>query len=65
VLTPADRAKLGAHYTPRAYVERLVTATVMDVLRPEWDAVLDARGRRPMPATAQARSRPRAGSTIG
>ncbi len=42
VLTPADRAKLGAHYTPRAYVERLVEATMMEVLRPEWDAVLDA-----------------------
>jgi len=39
VLTAADRAKLGAHYTPRAYVERLVEATMLDVLRPEWDAV--------------------------
>lgn len=38
VLTPAERAKLGAHYTPRAYVERLVEATIMDVLRPEWEA---------------------------
>lgn len=37
VLTPAERAKLGAHYTPRAYVERLVEATIMDVLRPEWE----------------------------
>ncbi len=42
VLTPADRAKLGAHYTPRAYVERLVEATIMDVLRPEWDAAAAA-----------------------
>ena len=40
VLTDGDRAKLGAHYTPRAYVERLVDATIMDVLRPEWDAAL-------------------------
>jgi hypothetical protein len=39
VLTAKDRAKLGAHYTPRAYVERLVNATIMDVLRPEWEAV--------------------------
>ncbi|KQT33538.1 hypothetical protein ASG29_05725 [Sphingomonas sp. Leaf412] len=41
VLTSADRAKLGAHYTPRAYVDRLVEATIMDVLRPEWDATLE------------------------
>jgi hypothetical protein len=42
VLTTADRAKLGAHYTPRACVERLVQATVMDVLTPEWEAARDA-----------------------
>ena len=41
VLTTADRAKLGAHYTPRPYVQRLVQATVMDVVTPEWEAVLD------------------------
>ena len=41
VLTTADRAKLGAHYTPRPYVQRLVQATVMDVITPEWEAVLD------------------------
>jgi hypothetical protein len=46
VLTAKDRAKLGAHYTPRAYVERLVQATVLDVLAPEWEAVLaGARGK--------------------
>ncbi len=39
-LTPSERAKLGAHYTPRPYVERLVQATIMDVLDGEWDAVL-------------------------
>ena len=39
-LTPGERAKLGAHYTPRPYVERLVQATVMDVLDGEWEAVL-------------------------
>lgn len=38
-LTPSERAKLGAHYTPRPYVERLVQATIMDVLEAEWDAV--------------------------
>lgn len=44
-LNPADRARLGAHYTPRPYVERLVTATVIDPLRAEWDvtqSVVDA-----------------------
>ncbi|WP_299328625.1 DNA methyltransferase [Parasphingopyxis sp.] len=41
VLTEGDRSKLGAHYTPRLYVERLVDATIMDVLRPEWEAVRD------------------------
>ncbi|HZG29721.1 MAG TPA: DNA methyltransferase [Ensifer sp.] len=37
-LDPQDRRKLGAHYTPRAYVERLVIATVIDPLRAEWDS---------------------------
>lgn len=36
-LDPNDRRRLGAHYTPRAYVERLVIATVIDTLRTEWD----------------------------
>ena len=40
-LSPADRAKLGAHYTPRPYVERLVQATITDVLAPEWEACQD------------------------
>jgi hypothetical protein len=40
-LSPTERAKLGAHYTPRAYVERLVDATIMEVLNGEWDAVQD------------------------
>jgi hypothetical protein len=31
-LDPAERRRLGAHYTPRAYVERLVNATVMEPL---------------------------------
>ncbi len=38
-LTAAQRAQLGAHYTPRAYVERLVQATIMDVLMPQWQAM--------------------------
>jgi len=35
-LDPAERHKLGAHYTPRAYVERLVLPTVIEPLRREW-----------------------------
>ncbi|WP_346295069.1 class I SAM-dependent DNA methyltransferase [Rhodopseudomonas sp. P1] len=35
-LDPADRKKLGAHYTPRAYVERLVIATIIEPLREDW-----------------------------
>ncbi|WP_454598200.1 class I SAM-dependent DNA methyltransferase [Qipengyuania sp. SM2507] len=38
-LNPEERAKLGAHYTPRPYVELLVRATIMDVLEPEWEAI--------------------------
>lgn len=35
-LDPAERHALGAHYTPRAYVERLVLPTIMEPLREEW-----------------------------
>ena len=35
-LDPTERHKLGAHYTPRAYVERLVLPTVIEPLRSEW-----------------------------
>jgi len=35
-LNPAERHALGAHYTPRAYVERLVLPTVVEPLRAEW-----------------------------
>jgi hypothetical protein len=38
-LDPLERHKLGAHYTPRAYVERLVLPTVIEPLREEWTAV--------------------------
>ena len=37
-LSAEERSKLGAHYTPRAYVELLVRATIMDVLNAEWEA---------------------------
>jgi hypothetical protein len=35
-LDPKERHALGAHYTPRAYVERLVMPTVIEPLRAEW-----------------------------
>ena len=34
-----ERGKLGAHYTPRPYVERIVEATVMEPLRADWVGV--------------------------
>jgi hypothetical protein len=39
-LSPTERSRLGAPYTPRAYVERLVLPTVIEPLRADWD---DAR----------------------
>ena len=41
-LDPVERHKLGAHYTPRAYVERLVMPTIVEPLRAEWDNVRTA-----------------------
>ncbi|NDK55745.1 class I SAM-dependent DNA methyltransferase [Pontibacter fetidus] len=41
-LQPRERHKLGAHYTPRAYVERLVMPTVIEPLREEWEAARTA-----------------------
>ncbi|MHC8509855.1 MAG: class I SAM-dependent DNA methyltransferase [Rhodospirillales bacterium] len=41
-LDPKERHKLGAHYTPRAYVERLVAPTVIDPLRQDWAFALAA-----------------------
>lgn len=38
-LNPRERHKLGAHYTPRAYVERLVLPTIIEPLRDEWEEV--------------------------
>ena len=43
-LSPKDRHKLGAHYTPRAYVERLVLPTVIEPLRLEWSDAQAAAG---------------------
>lgn len=38
-LDPRERSKLGAHYTPRAYVERLVVPTIIEPLRADWEIV--------------------------
>ena len=38
-LDPRERHKLGAHYTPRSYVERLIRPALIDPLRAEWDTV--------------------------
>ncbi len=35
-LDPEERHALGAHFTPRAYVERLVMPTVIEPLREDW-----------------------------
>jgi SAM-dependent methyltransferase len=38
-LDPAERHRLGAHYTPRAYVERLVKQVVLAPLQEDWRGV--------------------------
>jgi hypothetical protein len=38
-LSPSERHRLGAHYTPRAYVERLVVPTIVEPLRYDWNSV--------------------------
>ncbi len=51
-LDPHERHRLGAHYTPRAYVERLVMPTVIEPLRDDWAIAqatalqLDREGKR-------------------
>jgi hypothetical protein len=44
-LDPKDRTKLGAHYTPRAYVERLVMPTIIEPLRSDWIGVRAAAAK--------------------
>jgi hypothetical protein len=41
-LDPLERHALGAHYTPRAYVDRLVQPTVIEPLRQSWTYVQGA-----------------------
>ena len=38
-LDPRERHKLGAEYTPRSYVERLIRPTIIGPLREEWDTI--------------------------
>lgn len=38
-LDPRERHRLGAHFTPRAYVERLVRPAIEEPLRADWDLV--------------------------
>ncbi len=45
-LDPAERHRLGAHYTPRRYVERLVLPAVLTPLRAEWAAAQAASAQR-------------------
>lgn len=45
-LDPRERHRLGAHYTPRRYVERLVLPAVMEPLRREWAAAQAASAQR-------------------
>lgn len=35
-LDPIERKRLGAHYTPRAYVERVVDSTIIEPLTKDW-----------------------------
>ncbi len=54
-LDPVERKRLGAHYTPRAYVERLVDATIIEPLFEDWrlrQAAADQALRRGMTAEA-------------
>jgi hypothetical protein len=39
-LNPKERARLGAHFTPRPYVERVIEETILGPLKQDWDATL-------------------------
>ncbi len=51
-LDPEERHRLGAEYTPRAYIERLVEPTVVEPIRERWTAMqaavvqLEEKGRK-------------------
>jgi hypothetical protein len=44
-LDPIERHKLGAHYTPLAYVERLVMPTLIEPLREQWETAYTAAAK--------------------
>jgi len=44
-LDPVERKRLGAHYTPRAHVERLVVATIIEPLRADWAQTISTAER--------------------
>lgn len=59
-LDKKERSRLGAHYTPRSYVERLVRPVVMEPLREEWllvesevDRLLTLKDNQQEPTKAQ------------
>ena len=59
-LNSDERRRLGAHYTPRSHVERLVVATVIEPLRDDWGRILTTAERqkvegRPKDAVATVR----------
>ncbi|HEY0419848.1 MAG TPA: type IIL restriction-modification enzyme MmeI [Acetobacteraceae bacterium] len=58
-LDSRSRGQLGAHFTPRAFVERLVLPTVMEPLRQDWDGTLAAVFR-----LVQAGNRPGAAALV-
>ena len=39
-LDKRERSKLGAHFTPRTFVERLVVPTIIEPLRTDWEDAL-------------------------
>ncbi|WP_174301278.1 class I SAM-dependent DNA methyltransferase [Caulobacter sp. S45] len=39
-LDPEERRRLGAHYTPRRHVERMVQTVIMEPLRADWQKAL-------------------------
>jgi len=58
-INPLERHDLGAHYTPRAYVDRLVLPTVIEPLRANWHcAILGTVTQLPTPAPSRRISKP-------
>ncbi len=62
-LDTRERGRLGAQFTPRAFVERLVLPTVMEPLRADWDGVRGAADLA-MQAGSAPRRRPSSASSM-